>query len=62
MTGWDLAEAFRGSWPGGGVIYASANVALPERQVDGNLFFTKPVSARAIATECLRLCENQRTL
>lgn len=60
MSGWDLAEAFRQWSPAGGVVYASANVALPDRQVEGSLFFTKPVSANEIARQCLRLCEDAK--
>lgn len=60
MTGWDLAEAFRDIRPDGGVIYASANVALPERLVDASIFFSKPVSSREIAEQCVRLCLEQR--
>ena len=42
LTGWDVADAFRASYPGIGVIYASGNVVEAERVVTEGTFFPKP--------------------
>lgn len=56
LDGWSLAEEYRRAHPAGGVIYASANVPLTDRQVDGSLFFSKPVPMSALVDACLGLC------
>jgi CheY-like chemotaxis protein len=56
MTGWDVADHYRRLHPVGGVIYASANVALAARAVAGSEFFTKPVAVRALVEQCLLFC------
>lgn len=58
LDGWTLAEAYRRSHPAGGVIYASANVPLAERQVEGSFFFSKPVLMSALVETCRSLCES----
>jgi len=59
LDGWALAEEYRRSHPGGGVVYASANVPLTSRQVDGSFFFSKPVLMSALVDACLGLCNGQ---
>ncbi len=59
LDGWSLAEAYRTAHPGGGVIYASANVPLADRQVGGSFFFSKPVLMSALVDACLGLCAGQ---
>ena len=59
LDGWSLAEAYRAAHPGGGVVYASANVPLADRQVDGSFFFSKPVLMSALVDACLGLCAGQ---
>lgn len=60
MDGWDLAEAYRAQYPGGGVIYASANIPLGARQVEGSVFFAKPVSMSALVDACRAICSPGR--
>jgi CheY-like chemotaxis protein len=60
MTGWDLAEAYRSLRPQGGVIYASANAPLPNRQVAGSAFYAKPAAMSELIDDCQRLCAAQR--
>jgi CheY-like chemotaxis protein len=55
ISGWDLAEIFRRSRPEGGVIYASANAPLADRQVPGSLFFAKPAPVEIVVANCQRL-------
>ena len=57
LDGWALAEAYRRGHPAGGVIYASANVPLAERQVEGSFFFSKPVLMSALVETCRGLCK-----
>lgn len=59
VDGWGLAEEYRRSHPGGGVVYASANVPLASRQVDGSFFFSKPVLMSALVEACIGLCNGQ---
>lgn len=59
MTGWDLAEAYRSLRPQGGVIYASANAPLPDRQVAGSAFYAKPAAMSELIDDCQRLCAAQ---
>lgn len=59
LDGWSLAEAYRRAHPAGGVVYASANVPLTDRQVDGSFFFSKPVLMSALVETCLGLCGGQ---
>lgn len=59
LDGWSLAEEYRRYHPAGGVVYASANVPLAGRQVDGSFFFSKPVLMSALVDACLGLCNGQ---
>ncbi len=59
LDGWSLAEEYRRSHPAGGVVYASANVPLADRQVDGSFFFSKPVLMSALVEACVGLCDGQ---
>ncbi|WP_077146799.1 response regulator [Sphingopyxis sp. KK2] len=59
LDGWSLAEEYRRGHPAGGVVYASANVPLTTRQVDGSFFFSKPVLMTALVDACLGLCTDQ---
>lgn len=59
LDGWSLAEAYRQDHPAGGVVYASANVPLADRQVEGSVFFSKPVLMSALVEACLGLCGDQ---
>ena len=59
LDGWSLAEAYRDAHPGGGVVYASANVPFADRQVEGSFFFSKPVLMSALVDACLGLCAAQ---
>lgn len=61
ISGWDLAEIFQRSRPDGGVIYASANAPLSERQVPGSLFFAKPAPVEDVVANCQRLHGERRT-
>ena len=56
MTGWDLAEAYRARRPDGGVVYASANAPLRERQVEGSTFYSKPAPMSELVESCRQLC------
>lgn len=56
MSGWEVAEAFRRAHPDIGVIYASANPPLKERQVPGSVFFAKPAPMPQLVETCHRLC------
>lgn len=56
MTGWDLAEAYRKQRPNGGVVYASANAPLRERQVAGSTFYSKPAPMSDLVESCRQLC------
>ncbi|WP_210727546.1 response regulator [Sphingopyxis sp. PAMC25046] len=60
MDGWDLAEAYRGHYPEGGVIYASANVPIGARQVAGSVFFPKPVATAALIDACHAICSPKK--
>ncbi|NYF33669.1 response regulator [Sphingopyxis sp. JAI108] len=59
LDGWSLAEEYRRGHPAGGVVYASANVPLADRQVDDSVFFSKPVLMSALVEACLGLCGDQ---
>ncbi|MBB6425346.1 response regulator [Sphingopyxis sp. JAI128] len=59
LDGWSLAEDYRRDHPAGGVVYASANVPLADRQVEGSIFFSKPVLMSALVEACLGLCGDQ---
>ena len=59
LDGWSLADAYRSLHPRGGVVYASANVPLADRQVDGSFFFSKPVQMSALVDACLGLCAGE---
>ena len=57
MSGWDVADAFRAENPGIGIIYASGNTALAERQVSGSTFISKPVRIEELVAACERIWE-----
>jgi CheY-like chemotaxis protein len=48
VTGWDVAEAYRGASPSVKVIYCSGNPIDPGRQVAGSSFLPKPCPMEAI--------------
>ena len=52
LTGWDVADAFRASYPEIGVVYASGNAIEPSRVVPGATFFPKPYAPEVILTAC----------
>ena len=61
LTGWDVADAFRASYPDIGVIYASGNVIETSRVVPGGVFFPKPYAPEIILKACAdRLQARQR--
>jgi CheY-like chemotaxis protein len=43
VDGWEVAEAFRQTWPDAPVIYVSANPIAEHRKVPGSVFLSKPV-------------------
>lgn len=55
QSGWDLAEAYRGIHPAGGVIYTSADAPLSTRQVPESVFLAKPVNMRVLIETCHHL-------
>lgn len=59
LDGWSLAEEYRRGHPAGGVVYASANVPLAARQVEGSVFFSKPVLMSALVEACRASCGPQ---
>lgn len=60
MTGWDVAEAFRLANPDIGIVYASGNPALEERQVAGSAFIGKPVRVDDLVVTCDRMWKSAR--
>ena len=48
LNGWDVADAYRASYPDIGVIYTSGNVIEPDRVVMQGTFFPKPYALEAI--------------
>jgi CheY-like chemotaxis protein len=52
LSGWDVAEALRATWPDLAVIYTSGNSADRSRQVSRGLFFDKPYDAFQIVEAC----------
>lgn len=53
LTGWDVAEAYRGAFPQIPVIYASAAQQQNPRRVADSLFFAKPYQATEIRQACI---------
>ena len=56
LTGWDVAEEFRGAHPGIPVIYASGNSRENPRKVQGSIFFNKPYCTSDLLEACSGLC------
>jgi hypothetical protein len=50
--GWDVAEEARKARPGIRVVYTSANVAVPGRDVAGSIFIAKPYDPSAVLKAC----------
>ena len=50
--GWDVAEEARRARPGIRVVYTSANVAVPGRDVAGSIFIAKPYDPSAVLKAC----------
>jgi two-component system OmpR family response regulator len=57
LSGWDVAEAFRGAHPGMPVVYTSGNSVDRRRAVDGSLFFDKPYAPETVLQTCRTLME-----
>jgi CheY-like chemotaxis protein len=55
LTGWDVAEAYRGKFPGAPVVYASANPRDDRRAVDGSIFLGKPSRTETLIATCRQL-------
>jgi CheY-like chemotaxis protein len=55
VDGWQVAEAFRQVFPGGGVVYVSANPDLPDRRVLGSIFLGKPCNMARLLDTCVSL-------
>ncbi len=55
MTGWDVAEGFRASFPALPVVYASANPCDNDRMVAGGAFFSKPCLPYELLQACRAL-------
>ena len=55
ITGWDVADAGRVSYPDLTVIYASGGPEDHARLVPGSIFLSKPVSQDDIMLACSRL-------
>ena len=52
LMGWDVAEDFRGRFPGITVVYCSANPPVKERQVPSSFFFSKPIRMETVIGAC----------
>jgi CheY-like chemotaxis protein len=50
--GWDVAEEARKARPEIRVVYTSANVAAPRRDVAGSIFIAKPYDPSAVLKAC----------
>jgi CheY-like chemotaxis protein len=50
--GWDVAEEARKARPAIRVVYTSANVAAPRRDVAGSIFIAKPYDPSAVLKAC----------
>ena len=55
MSGWEVAKAYRVTWPGIAVIYASANHPLAEEQVRDSVFMEKPSKIAELVSTADRL-------
>ncbi|MEE4455078.1 response regulator [Novosphingobium resinovorum] len=60
MSGWDLAQAYRTTWPEIAVIYASANPQLGDRQVANSVFMEKPSRVAELVITADRLWNGGR--
>jgi len=52
LNGWDVAEEARKARPEIRVVYTSANVAAPRRDVAGSIFIAKPYDPSAVLKAC----------
>jgi CheY-like chemotaxis protein len=52
LNGWDVAEEARKARPEIRVVYTSANVAAPRRDVAGSIFIAKPYDPSAVLKVC----------
>jgi CheY-like chemotaxis protein len=57
VTGWDVAEAFRGSYLKTPVIYASGNPDNLSRRVSESTFLSKPVVISELLATCRKVLE-----
>jgi two-component system, OmpR family, response regulator len=57
VTGWDVAEAFRASYPKTPVIYASGNPDNLSRRVSESTFLGKPVVISELLATCRKVLE-----
>jgi CheY-like chemotaxis protein len=48
LNGWDVADAYRATYPDIGVIYTSGNAIEPDRVVADGTFFPKPYALEKI--------------
>jgi CheY-like chemotaxis protein len=55
LTGWDVAEEFRGARPGIPIIYASGNSRENVRKVEGSVFLGKPYCTSELLDACSKL-------
>ena len=55
VTGWDIAEAFRGTNAKLPVVYASGNPSNDHRRVAGSIFLEKPVELSKLVKACREL-------
>jgi CheY-like chemotaxis protein len=56
ITGWDVADAFRGEHPKLPVVYVSANPSSDPRRVEGSVFLNKPCVIETLLATCRNLC------
>ena len=55
LNGWEIAERFRVTHPGLGVIYTSGRDPDESRKVTKSVFFEEPYDTSKIVAECHRL-------
>jgi CheY-like chemotaxis protein len=60
LNGWDVGEVSRATHPAIPVIYTSGAVIVPERPVEGSVFFEKPYEPNVVLSACQRLHQQQQ--
>jgi len=60
VNGWDVGETSRDTHPDIPVIYASAAIVSPAREVPGSVFFNKPYDPEKVLDTCRTLCARRQ--